>query len=97
LTGRGHRPRDTARMAEIIEAEISDNGLKASRKRRNKPKKKQQKNIASDSDDENFSVSSKGEEEPTNESDGTENDSDVMEIITNEEVHNLLRIFHDIW
>ena len=83
MSGRGHRARDTARMAEIIEAEYSDNGTKTSRKRRSKPKKKSQKNVVSDSGDENFSASS---EEPSDDSDDTEKDSDVMEI-TNEEVH----------
>ena len=83
MSGQGHRARDTARMAEIFEAENSDSGTKTSRKRRSKPKIKPQKTVISDSGDENFSASS---EEPSNDSDNTEKDSDVMEI-TNEEVH----------
>ena len=72
-------------MAEIIEAENSDNhGSKprTSRKRRGKYKKTQ-KDDTSDPGDENFSASTRGDGELSEE---TENDSDVLEI-TNEEVY----------
>lgn len=71
-------------MAEIIEAENSDDGGSKtwpSRKRRSKPKKTKKDNV-SDPSDANFSASSRGDGESSGES---ENDSDVMEI-TNEEV-----------
>ena len=76
-------------MAEIIEAEYSDDtGLgskpRTSRKRRSKAQAKKTKkdNTASDLGDENFSASSGGEGDS---SDDSENDSDALEI-TNEEV-----------
>ena len=83
MLGRGHRTRDTARMAEIIEAEHSDNHgshtkPRTSCKRRGKLKKTK-KDYTSDLGDENFSASD-GEL-----SDETGNDSDLLEI-TNEEV-----------
>jgi hypothetical protein len=87
-SGRGHRTRDTARMAKIIAAEDSDDGGSKptrSRKRRSKPKKTNVDEV-SDPGDANFSASSRGEGESSVES---ENDSDVMEI-TNEEVSSLL-------
>jgi hypothetical protein len=80
-------------MAEIIEAEYLDNdhGSKprTSRKRlgRSRPQaKKTKKDNVSDPGDENFSASSGGEGES---SDETENDSDAVEI-TNEEVSTVL-------
>ena len=80
-------------MAEIFEAENSDSGTKTSRKQRSKPKKKFQKTVISDSGDENFSASS---EEPSDDSDNTEKDSDVMEI-TNEEVHKSTSPWYIDW
>jgi hypothetical protein len=94
-SGRGHRTRNTARMAELIQAEYSDNGSskpRMSRKRRIKPKKTK-KNVLSDPSDENFSASSR---EEGNLSDETENDSDVMEI-TNEEVSRALLYYFTIY
>lgn len=97
LSGRGHRTRDTARMAEIMEAEISDNdrgGAKQrmSRKRRRKPKKTKN-DEDSDPDDEDFSELSIGHEESSGESE-IEDDSDVV-FITNKEVYFCL-LFNDI-
>jgi hypothetical protein len=71
-------------MAEIIEAEHSDDHNskpRPPRKRRSKPKKSKKGDI-SDPGDANFTGSSRGEGESSG---GSENDSDVMEI-TNEEV-----------
>lgn len=85
MSGRGHRTRDNARMAEIIEAEYSDDHnsklLRPTQKRRSKGKRSKKGDI-SDPGDANFSASSRGEGES---SDGSGNDSDVM-VITNEEV-----------
>lgn len=76
-------------MAEIFQADYSDNDagstkIRTSRKRRSKPSKKTRKKIVSDSEsDGNFSAMSRGEMESSE----SESESDVMEI-TNEEVYS---------
>ena len=97
MSGWGHHNCDTARMAEIIEAEYSnvDGSSKpwTTCKWQNKPKKTKNGGI-SDQGNEDFSASSGGEGELSSD---TENDSDVMEITNKEEFRALLHFYFKIY
>ena len=97
MSGWGHHNCNTARMAEIIEAEYSnvDGSSKpwTTCKWQNKPKKTKNGGI-SDQGNEDFSASSGGEGELSSD---TENDSDVMEITNKEEFRALLHFYFKIY